>query len=750
MAGRSLPILGLISVLVAGTGASVVKANQGKTGPQLSKYSSCSCDYVGASVATSGPTTLVGVPAIDDATGRAYVDIDQAEGWSLSAVLQGSDSEPGDTFGFSLAVSGTTAVVGAPGHADYAGSAYVFSDSGGSWAQVAELVGSDTVAGDWFGAAVAIDGTNVIVGAPVHAGAGSAYVFTDAGGSWTQASELTGAVPGGYFGYAVGLSGATAIVGAPADPAHTGNAFVFSGSGAAWSLVATLSGTGTGVHDFGSAVAVDGSTAAVGAWIAKKGAAYVFSQTGSGWSQAAALTTSDNRIGFGAAAAVSGSTVVVTAVGGSGNGGRAYVYTPSGTTWTQSAELAPAGTEGGDFFGNRSVSISGTTIVVGAPDHGAVGNAFVFTNSGGSWSQVADLANSDGTTGDATGSSVAISSVATIAGAPGHVGIGRVYLFPTPPPWHPIIGIEAPDTAVGSDFGASLGVTGTTVIVGAPGNSGAGSAYVFPETIDAPYTQAAVRAPSNNYVYERPAELEGSDTSTGDAFGASVAIAGTIAVVGAPGHGGTGSAYVFSETGNTWSQVAELEGSDTATGDDFGAAVSISGTNVVVGAPRHGGTGSAYVFTASSGSWIQGAELDGSDTSTGDDFGTSVAISGLTAVVGAPGHAGTGGAYVFDGTSGWTQTAELNGADSAAGDDFGAAVGVAGAIAVVGSPEHGGIGSAYVFTQASSSWSQTVELKGSGTAAGNHFGAAVAIVGTKAVVGAPNNAGTGAAYVFTV
>ena len=157
----------------------------------------------------------------------------------------------------------------------------------------------------------------------------------------------------------------------------------------------------------------------------------------------------------------------MTAVGGSGNGGRAYVYTPSGTTWTQSAELAPAGTEGGDFFGNRSVSISGTTIVVGAPDHGAVGNAFVFTNSGGSWSQVADLANSDGTTGDATGSSVAISAVATIAGAPGHVGIGRVYLFPTPPPWHPIIGIEAPDTAVGSDFGASLGVTGTTVIVGA-------------------------------------------------------------------------------------------------------------------------------------------------------------------------------------------------------------------------------------------------------------------------------------------
>ena len=78
---------------------------------------------------------------------------------------------------------------------------------------------------------------------------------------------------------------------------------VFSGSGAASSSSCTLSGTGTGVHDFGSAVAVDGSTAAVGAWIAKKGAAYVFSQTGSGWSQAAALTTSDNRIGFGAAAA---------------------------------------------------------------------------------------------------------------------------------------------------------------------------------------------------------------------------------------------------------------------------------------------------------------------------------------------------------------------------------------------------------------------------------------------------------------
>ncbi len=94
------------------------------------------------------------------------------------AELKGRDTVTPDSFGFSAAISGTTAVVGEPFHAKGAGRAYVFSKTSTGWQQVVELNGSDTVADDEFGTSVAISGTNAIVGAPSHANhAGRAYVF---------------------------------------------------------------------------------------------------------------------------------------------------------------------------------------------------------------------------------------------------------------------------------------------------------------------------------------------------------------------------------------------------------------------------------------------------------------------------------------------------------------------------------------------------------------------------------------------
>ena|GEM_PF-1929600 len=743
----SMVVMAPISLLAVTTSASALAASG--IGSQTAHYSSCSCDYAGAGVAVSGSMLLVGEPAIDNASGRVYVYTQSGGTWSETATLIGSDTAAGDTFGFSVALSGTTAVVGAPGHSangNYAGSAYVFTDSGGTWTQTAELQGSDNAAGDWFGSAVGVDGTNAIVGAPAHAGVGgSAYVFSDTGGTWSQSAELSGSVVLGYFGYAVGISGTNAIVGAPGVPTKKGNAFIFSDTGGTWSQTATLSGVGGGVHDFGQAVAVDGTVAAVGAWATNKGFAYLYNQSGATWIQTALPTAA----GLGASAAISGTTVVVGAVGASGNNGSAYVYTSSGTL---TATLVPSGKAGGNFFGNRAVGISGATLIVGAPDHGAVGSAFVFNNtSGTAWQQVADLANADSNTGDSTGSAVAISSFGAVAGAPAHDGAGRAYLFPTPPPWHPNIGLEAANTTTGDNFGAALSMSGTTVLAGAPAHGAMGSAYVFAQTLNAPYTQAAVRAGGNNYVYERPAELKGSDSASGDQFGASVSIDGTLAVVGAPGHGGKGSAYVFTETGSTWSQLAELGGADNAAGDNFGASVSISGTTVVVGAPGHGGHGSAYVFVKTGSTWSQSAEVTGSDTAAGDNFGAGVSISGAIAVVGAPGHGG-GKAYVFSNSGGiWSQAAEVAGSDTLAGDNFGAAVGISGTTAVIGAPDHGGIGTAYLFSQQSGgSWTQAAELlEGTGSKAGDRFGIAVAISGLLAIVGGPGHAATGVAEVFS-
>jgi hypothetical protein len=390
-------------------------------------------------------------------------------------------------------------------------------------------------------------------------------------------------------------------------------------------------------------------------------------------------------------------------------------------------------------------------MIVGAPAHGTIGNAYVFSDTAGTWTQVADLKASDGNAHSEAGSAVAVSSSSVVSGAPGHDGEGRAYLYPAPPPWHPVIGLQAPDTTAGDAFGASLASSGTTVLVGAPGHAGEGSAYVFTETTDAPYTQAAVRAPANNFVYQQPTELEGSDTTTGDNFGASVAISGTTAVVGAPGHSGGGRVYVFNETGGTWTQVAELEGLDTAASDSFGASVATSGSAIVVGAPDHAGGGSAYVFTEPASSWVQTAELQGSDTAAGDTFGASVAISGTTSLVGAPGHLGGGSAYVFSAPAGtWAQAAEIVGSDTISGDSFGSSVAISGTTAIAGAPAHAGAGRAYVFELTGGVWGQSMELAGGSGAAGDEFGASVAISGDTVAVGAPRHTSAGIAYAYTV
>ena len=94
------------------------------------------------------------------------------------AELKGSDTIGSDYFGYSVAISGTTLVVGSPGFAKDAGRAYVFTDTAGGWHQAVELKGSDTATSDYFGYSVAVSGTTALVGAPVHAhGAGRVYVF---------------------------------------------------------------------------------------------------------------------------------------------------------------------------------------------------------------------------------------------------------------------------------------------------------------------------------------------------------------------------------------------------------------------------------------------------------------------------------------------------------------------------------------------------------------------------------------------
>jgi hypothetical protein len=351
----------------------------------------------------------------------------------------------------------------------------------------------------------------------------------------------------------------------------------------------------------------------------------------------------------------------------------------------------------------------------------------VFTKTAGVWKEKAELKGSD--TVGVLGYSVAISGTTVVVGA-----YDRAYVFTkTASGWDQVAELEGSDSVPDDDFGDSVAISGTTAIVGADEAAyrDAGRAYVFAKTASG---------------WEQTAELKGSDTVGKDQFGWSVAISGTTAIVGALNHAnGAGRAYVFTKTAGVWKQTAELKGSDTVAYDSFGWSVAVSGTMAVVGANTQVGGGRAYVFTKRAAVWKQTAELKGSDTVAFDDFGTSVAISGMTAIVGADNHAnGAGTAYVFTKTaSGWKQVAELKGSDTVAFDDFGGSVAISGTTAVVGESDK-----AYVFIRTATGWKQAAELKGSDTVVGDEFGFSVAISGTTAIVGALGHAGGGRAYVF--
>jgi len=360
-------------------------------------------------------------------------------GPSQQAELTPSDGTAND-FGWSVDISGSTAVVGAPFcfQTSCPGAAYVFVRSGSIWTQQAKLTASDGLNGDEFGFNIAISGSTVVVGVDVkNQAAGVAYVFVRSGTIWSQQAELTASdgVAYDHFGVSVAISGSTTVVGAFGRNSFTGAAYVFVRSGTIWSQQAELTASdGAASDEFGWSVDISGSTAVVGALLKNNatGAAYMFVRSGTIWSQRAELTASDGAASdsFGFRVAISGPTVLVAAPYKDSNTGTAYVFVRSGTIWSQQAELTASDGTAGDYFG-WSVAISGSTAIVGAIDKGPkhAGAAYVFVNSGGIWSQLAELTASDATAYDVFGYSVSLYRSTLVVGAPGHGSSGATYVF---------------------------------------------------------------------------------------------------------------------------------------------------------------------------------------------------------------------------------------------------------------------------------------------------------------------------------
>lgn len=354
-----------------------------------------STDEFGYAVAIDGDTLVVGAfSERSNATGvngnqadnslalagAAYVFVRDGATWTQQAYLKASNTDQGDQFGQTVAISGDTIVVGAYGEdssatgvdgnqannsASTAGAAYVFVRSGTTWTQQAYLKASNTAAGDRFGTSVGVSGDTIVVGAygedssatgvdgnqadNSDSQAGAAYVFVRNGETWTQQAYLkaSNTSSSDLYGWDAAVSGDTIIVSTPGED-----------------------GAGTGVN---------GSQTTTGA--NNSGAAWIYVRNGTSWSQQAHFKSSNSEAGdmFGYRCVIRGDRILVTAseedsdavgVGGdeasnlAEESGAAYLFTRTGATWAQSAYLKASNTNVGDvLFGG---ALAEEFVVLGA------------------------------------------------------------------------------------------------------------------------------------------------------------------------------------------------------------------------------------------------------------------------------------------------------------------------------------------------------------------------------------------------
>ncbi|MFQ5423420.1 MAG: hypothetical protein ACE5F9_05505 [Phycisphaerae bacterium] len=363
---------------------------------------------------------------------------------------------------------------------------------------------------------------------------------------------------------------------------------------------------------------------------------------------------------FGEAVGIDGDYAVIGARGVADAGiasGAAYIFRfdSAVSLWSQQAKLTALDAAPVDLFG-ESVALSGDDAVIGArfDDDGgsASGSVYVFQrNDNGTpadpsddlWTQHQKLTASDAAAGDQFGVSVAISGDAIaigakLADATAGADTGAVYVFRrSAGVWIEEAMIVAPDATADGWFGQSVAITGDTLIAGSRGDgdpsNASGAAYVFGRS---------------GTLWSWQATLSGSGAVAGDGFGDAVGVredgsGSWTAVVGAFNDDDAGldagAIYVFSGSGATWSQTAKRTASDGAAGDAFGRRVAIGGPRIVVGARRHdcagNNAGTAYMFEAIAGVWVQTTSATACDATSGDEFGSAVALDGTRIIVGA-------------------------------------------------------------------------------------------------------------------
>ena len=810
----------------------------------------------GKSLSMSADTLVIGAPysghysayrearEAEDKTpylGSVYVYSTTETDWADSpspVKITAPDGFPWTRFGWSVSVNGDAIAVGetesrhATQPGDYAyiqgGAAYVFSKPPEGWSSAAEhreLSVPNPMRYDDYGSSVFVIGDMAIVGAPRHGNengpeAGTAYLFMMPTDGWISDSPLSDPAvlkvhdgpAGDRFGQSVAVDGEALVIGVPGDHERvSGEAYLFARRNNEWDyrrIVLDVPDANPGGR-LGNSVSVSRDTIVVGAPGTENGtdpgAAYVFMRPEDGWgdqymiSRVAKLTapdaTSDARYGY--SVATDGDTIVV----GSPGEGAAYVYTRPDTGWSDvssPAKLTAPRIVSGSRFGH-AVSLSGDSIVVGDPEGGGPGVAYVYTKPDAGWadtSSAAKLTASDAVSGDRFGYAVSASGDDVLVGAPGNEngeGTGAAYLFAKPDAgWSDTSAaakLSASDGAAGDWFGHAVSVSGEFIAVGAYGSDedqelvDSGAVYAF-------------RRPQDGWVSSSNAQkVITKDPAPGDTFGYAVAVSGDTLAVGMPeaivrrpydlrgAH--SGAARVFTWPGLFWVDTPaafKVVPPNAESSRIFGVTLSADGNTAVVGtvqavdtASSSAGAAKAFVYTRRDGDWDTSAPATltlpegGTYSSHGlavSENGDTVAVTHFVPATETSDESGTVLVFTRPG-GGWASTSQAARLTMPSGEyetNFGHAVSISGDTIVVGAygedyysrnPMHKG--AAFVFTKPNGGWVSTsaaAKLTALAGDIGDEFGRAVAVSGDTIVIAAPGDRNhrrsrVGSAYVFT-
>lgn len=762
---------------------------------ELTAQDAESTSFYGACLSMSGSAILLGVPQGSGAypfSGAAFVFRRENGVLRQEAKLVASDGVPSDSFGSSVALSGNTAIIGAPGDDDAgpnSGSAYIFREVNGIWREVTKLRASDAGTRDYFGGAVSLFGNTAVVGAYRNSGraylSGSVYVFREVSGSWREVARLDAddAAPNDAFGASVSLDGVTLLVGAPFD-----------------------------------------DDACVGNPQCNSGAAYVFRETDGVWQQIAKLKADDAAPGgpYGFGVSLNANTAVISAYWDQGSGygyGAAYVLREMGGIWRQVVKLVPAQPSLYEGFGS-SVAVFGDKVIIGAmySDHANPslsfcdsGAAYVFREVLGEWREVGVIVAPEAMCSERFAGAISVDkdSVAVgasrSAGADGPSGASALlFRIPSsdcngngvPDECDLADGTSADCNANGIPDDCELGPNDCNAN-GVPdecdladGTSADCNGNAIPDDCELGPNDcndngvpddcdlADGSSPDCNFngmpdecdiTPSLVAKLTAPDAAAHDQFGYSVSTSGETTVIGSVRDDdagiNSGSAYVYRKSGGAWEMMAKLTASDGADGDLFGHAVSISGSTIIIGAPEdddHGSnSGSAYVFSEVDGGWQEVAKLTAYDAASGDLFGHSVAVDGQAVVIGAIGDddagSNSGSAYVFREINGqWQPVAKVRGTGAQSAERFGYAVSLSGDTAAITTlaVANGTLrtSAAFIFREVDGMWQQVARLTSGPSAVYDFFGISVSLDGRTVAVGAYGNddvgLNAGAAYVY--